>query len=372
MHGWVIAVQTDGHLVKTRIRIATDAALQAIKGGQVELSCGYTARLEPGKGVHETGERFDATQRDIIYNHLALVDLARAGPVARLHLDGARPGVRTQRPSESRGDMRKFKFKHDGKTYELPMLALAGIESAADNVGKRGDQVETGQVMIETSDGPVELVLPMATIEEMLSMVGAAPAPAAPEPTDQLEEETADLGLEEETDTLGLEEDAKKGPPKMDKAAIEKLIADGVTKALAVHETQRRDRADLERKAAEVLPENYPFSTKTDAQIATDAIVTLDETDKADAEALCARAQKGDAAAMGQLQGMLRSSLKAAKAATRTDHTGDLADKIFTLKRDGAPDAPSDNDVPSWEKARQDRLDRLSGKKAKDTDKASA
>ena len=52
-----------------------------------ELSCGYNLRLDETPGVWE-GQPYDAIQRDIEINHLALVDKARAGEQARLNIDG--------------------------------------------------------------------------------------------------------------------------------------------------------------------------------------------------------------------------------------------------------------------------------------------
>lgn len=52
-----------------------------------ELSLGYTVDLIEEKGLYH-GEPYDFKQTNIRYNHLALVDEARAGPEARIALDG--------------------------------------------------------------------------------------------------------------------------------------------------------------------------------------------------------------------------------------------------------------------------------------------
>lgn len=52
-----------------------------------ELSLGYTVDLLPEPGVYN-GEPYDYRQTNIRYNHLALVDEARAGPEAKIVLDG--------------------------------------------------------------------------------------------------------------------------------------------------------------------------------------------------------------------------------------------------------------------------------------------
>ena len=59
-------------------------------GKLCELSCGYECRVEPTPGVTQDGEEYDAIQRDIRGNHVALgpKGWGRAGPEVRLHLDG--------------------------------------------------------------------------------------------------------------------------------------------------------------------------------------------------------------------------------------------------------------------------------------------
>lgn len=52
-----------------------------------QLSLGYTVDLIPEEGNYN-GEPYDYRQTNIRYNHLALVDEARAGPEARIVLDG--------------------------------------------------------------------------------------------------------------------------------------------------------------------------------------------------------------------------------------------------------------------------------------------
>ncbi|SCU95521.1 conserved hypothetical protein [Cupriavidus necator] len=58
-----------------------------IAAGKKDLSCGYTLTLDETPGECN-GRRYDAVQRNIRYNHLALVRAGRAGN-ARLNLDAA-------------------------------------------------------------------------------------------------------------------------------------------------------------------------------------------------------------------------------------------------------------------------------------------
>ena len=68
--------------------ITDRAAVEEIKGKHKnELSLGYTVDLIPDTGTY-FGEPYEFRQTNIKYNHLALVDQARAGPEARIALDG--------------------------------------------------------------------------------------------------------------------------------------------------------------------------------------------------------------------------------------------------------------------------------------------
>lgn len=76
----------DGKHVEATVSVFTEDTISAIESGKVELSCGYTCELEETPGVSPEGERYDAIQRNIVGNHVALVEVGRAGS-ARLRLD---------------------------------------------------------------------------------------------------------------------------------------------------------------------------------------------------------------------------------------------------------------------------------------------
>lgn len=67
--------------------LVTDvAAIEQIQRGIRQISVGYEARLDFTPGVW-LGQPYDAIQRDIQPNHVALVDRGRAGPECALRLD---------------------------------------------------------------------------------------------------------------------------------------------------------------------------------------------------------------------------------------------------------------------------------------------
>lgn len=78
-----------GDFVAQDVHIQHDAAIdKAQKGKLQEASCGYECAIDPTPGTYD-GEPYDAIQRRIRYNHVALgpPGWGRAGPEVRLHLD---------------------------------------------------------------------------------------------------------------------------------------------------------------------------------------------------------------------------------------------------------------------------------------------
>ena len=93
----------DGDNVRAQI-VIHDA--ESLDYGLRELSLGYTQTPDETPGVWN-GQPYDAIQRDIRINHLALVQKARAGEQARLNIDG-----------EEQGGNQMSKARKDGLTPE--------------------------------------------------------------------------------------------------------------------------------------------------------------------------------------------------------------------------------------------------------------
>lgn len=68
--------------------IQDKATIDEILRGKRELSCGYTADLADESGVW-LGMPYTKRQKNIRYNHVAVVDSARAGEAARIKLDSS-------------------------------------------------------------------------------------------------------------------------------------------------------------------------------------------------------------------------------------------------------------------------------------------
>jgi hypothetical protein len=80
----------EGTHVSATVVVQARRALAKVEKGERELSCGYTCDIDPTPGVTpDTGERFDQVQRNIVYNHVAIVTRGRAGSSVALRLDSA-------------------------------------------------------------------------------------------------------------------------------------------------------------------------------------------------------------------------------------------------------------------------------------------
>lgn len=81
-------VARDGSMLRVPLMIADAAAIKDIEGGKRELSAGYSCDLAFEDGVTPDGEPYDALQKNIRANHVAIVQRGRAGSQARIG-DGA-------------------------------------------------------------------------------------------------------------------------------------------------------------------------------------------------------------------------------------------------------------------------------------------
>ena len=80
-------VHIDGDNIAVSLNITHKEGIDAVNKGMKELSLGYNLDLLEESGEYE-GETYTHRQTNIIYNHLSLVEKARAGRSARLNLDG--------------------------------------------------------------------------------------------------------------------------------------------------------------------------------------------------------------------------------------------------------------------------------------------
>ncbi|PZU74992.1 MAG: hypothetical protein DI546_09460 [Rhizobium sp.] len=77
-------VVRDGDFVRVSMLLADAGTIQEIEDGTRELSMGYDCSLDFTAGVSPSGEAYDAIQRGIRSNHIAVVPKARGGSELRI------------------------------------------------------------------------------------------------------------------------------------------------------------------------------------------------------------------------------------------------------------------------------------------------
>lgn len=81
------SVTRDGDYLCAKIQVSDKDAIDLILSKKMqELSCGYTCEEDPTSGEYN-GIHYDSIQRNIVYNHLSLVQRGRAGPACRVITD---------------------------------------------------------------------------------------------------------------------------------------------------------------------------------------------------------------------------------------------------------------------------------------------
>jgi len=83
-------LRKDGEFIAGELLVTDADLIKKLEDGAArELSCGYNCDLDEVPGVTSDGLRYDAIQRNIRGNHVAVVPKGRAGPEARVRMDGA-------------------------------------------------------------------------------------------------------------------------------------------------------------------------------------------------------------------------------------------------------------------------------------------
>lgn len=111
----------DGDHVAASIVVKDPAVIAALEHGATGLSVGYDVDLDDSPGVHPQWGRYDAIQRNIVVNHLAVGVDPRAGHTARVRMDAAEQVVQTSAREDldrsdappEHGDMKTDKQRAD-------------------------------------------------------------------------------------------------------------------------------------------------------------------------------------------------------------------------------------------------------------------
>ena len=173
----------DGDNVRAKIVIHDVDAMK--DSGLKELSLGYSLDLDETPGEYN-GEQYDAVQRNIRINHLALVSEARAGNSARLNVDGTNNSTISQ---EGETDMRKRKDADDVIEEKItPETGATEPENTEEDIQK-----EAAALAGDTEEAEEPKASP---IDEIRAKVDARKDAEAPETLEAAEEIIAEQEAE--------------------------------------------------------------------------------------------------------------------------------------------------------------------------------
>jgi hypothetical protein len=129
-------VLRDGEFIRVPILVRDAAAIRAIEDGKRQISMGYSCTLEFVDGVTPEGEPYQAIQRDIKINHLAVVDRARGGEALtvedertynRENRDGINEPARRETSNSGGSHVATKTITFDGLPLEVTDAAEAAI-----------------------------------------------------------------------------------------------------------------------------------------------------------------------------------------------------------------------------------------------------
>lgn len=275
-------VRRDGDFVVVDLLVQDGALCRKVDAGERrEVSCGYTCEVDPTPGVTPEGERYDAVQRNIRHNHVALLapGEGRSGPEVALRMDGAAVEVRRDAAGES---MKIIKLK-GGREIKLDAAEdPAAAQGAVDELQQKAD--EGGEAIAACEAAQTALTDAMTQIAVLSGKLKAAEAAKEAPPAvteDMVPDEVLDAALAKR---LTLHDEARKvlgAEAKMDglkpaeirakvigtafpSVKLDGLSADrvqGLYDAALLGATERNDGlANAHRAAAGADPE-----TRTDA-----------------------------------------------------------------------------------------------------------
>lgn len=164
------ARRADGPIewVDAVVVVSDGETLRKVDAGDLtEVSMGYLADVVPEKGVAPDGQHYDAVQKNIRFNHLALLEdgHARAGSGARLRLDGNQePTMYVRHDDNSTPAIApKLLVKIDGIDVEKGSdTHLSLLDRALGAEKKRADDATTALTAAQTANGELKAKLDAA------------------------------------------------------------------------------------------------------------------------------------------------------------------------------------------------------------------
>lgn len=136
------AQKVDNKFLKTYVVVYDKDAIELIKSGKREVSMGYDVELDFTPGEVD-GQKYDAIQRNIVHNHIALVDRARGGREVRLRLDSEAAILVDENDNQEQET--EMKIKIGDKEFDVAQDIADAFNAYSEEMNKKikkGDEAE--------------------------------------------------------------------------------------------------------------------------------------------------------------------------------------------------------------------------------------
>lgn len=242
-------IYTDPYQVSTDICIKDQQTILDVQAGKRSLSCGYDCDIEETSGVW-MGMEYDVIQRNIRYNHVAVVDKGRAGDGVVMNLDSDYNPLISMK--EALSDLKDHSalnidsFGNDGKKNggnamaDFKKLNIDGVEYEA-------EAAVIHRLTSMTADN--------AEMKKTIDEAGKAHSDAMTKQQaviDQLKADIDDLKKK-------LDEAEKADPKKLDAMVQEKLVLLDAAKQVEVEVKADADNLSIKK---EIIKKLYPVASE--------------------------------------------------------------------------------------------------------------
>ena len=257
-------IRQDGDLLMAPFAIQNRTAIKAVQDGKREISAGYYCDLDDTPGTYN-GEPYDKVQRNIEYNHVAVVHSGRAGKRVAIKMDGNEDN---EQPEGGSSMMKKLNL--DGIDYEVP----PEVEKAYNKLSLSKDAADAavlvGKNDLEKAHGERDaLRLQLDSAEKSLSKtISARVALAA-----QVKKIVGDKFKLDSYDELDLKKAAIGAKlPNLSLDSKEAGYIDGVyASVLALDEKEMADQANTSNSRVEGNAKEKPVLKSNNGQNAPDS-----------------------------------------------------------------------------------------------------
>ena len=136
-------IRQDSDLLMSSFVVHNKTAIDAIENGKREISPGYLCDLQDAPGEWN-GQKYDFVQRNIRYNHVAIVDRARGGRQLSIKMDGDENYFQEENPM-----LGKVKLD-SGCEYECPQEVVAAFNQVSVKLDAAEAQLVAGKSELDT------------------------------------------------------------------------------------------------------------------------------------------------------------------------------------------------------------------------------